>query len=776
MQGATAELKNGPARAFRRPGLVQLSRTMWLPGRADLIGACVAAIGAILAAGFSLQLWRAHLHVPFDYSSDGLLSEIFVKSVISGGWVWHLHGLGAPFGNQLFDFPIATDDLNFLTMKLLGIFSSDPAKVLNVWFLLTFPAVAVVSYAVLRKLGVSLLASIVCAVLFADSPYHLLRGAAGHYVLSEYCSVPVAAYMIVSVLDGRSLFQRREGMIGLRSWVTGRNLLWLVLCVMIGSLGVYYASFTMVLMAVAGAFTAAGRRGWTPLLQAIAVIVIIAGTSFANDLPAVIYRHEHGTNALVADRNPAESELYALKLVEMVLPVPEHRISALSRIRYKYDSTTPVPSESATQSLGIVSTIGLAWLFIIAFAGVLGFSRAAPWFQRQRQLAFAALTAFLVGTLGGLSAIFAYLFTSEIRGWDRISIFIAFFSIAAVGLGMDAFGRRLSRRARFARRPRAWALAGLAVVLVVGIYDQSSREAIPKYEATGVSYNTDAQFVEQIQHVLPPRAMILQLPYVPFPENPPVNRMIDYDLGRGWVHTTDGLQFSYGAMKGRTTDWQSATAQWPVQTLLDGAIASGFQGLWIDRYGYADNGVALEQQVQSVLGSKPMVSREGRLAFYDLRPYAARLRANSTASQFAALKQATLYPATVAYTSGFYPPDSSGGVWTSPAGQATVDNTSRTAEPIVFSTSVQTKARGRFTLRITAPGGTRSYSITHTPRLVRFTFDDPPGTHPLSFSTNAPASPALGDPRALALYLSNPIIGRAGLEPFVSTAATPVSR
>jgi hypothetical protein len=105
-----------------------------------------------------------------------------------------------------------------------------------------------------------------------------------------------------------------------------------------------------------------------------------------------------------------------------------------------------------------------------------------------------------------------------------------------------------------------------------------------------------------------------------------------------------------------------------------------------------------------------------------------------------------------------------------------VDNTSRTAEPIVFSASVQTKARGRFTLRITAPGGTRSYSITHTPRLVRFTFDDPPGTHPLSFSTNAPASPALGDPRALALYLSNPIIGRAGLEPFVSTAATPVSR
>ena len=133
------------------------------------------------------------------------------------------------------------------------------------------------------------------------------------------------------------------------------------------------------------------------------IVGVIGGMCLFNDLPSVIYTHEHGRNTLVAQRLPQESELYALKLVEMVLPVPDHRIPALRHLRYKYDSTTPLPSEDGQQSLGIVGTIGLFWLFAVALGVVAGVGRDSEWLTRHRHLAFAAVVAFVLGMLGGIS-------------------------------------------------------------------------------------------------------------------------------------------------------------------------------------------------------------------------------------------------------------------------------------------------------------------------------------------------------------------------------------
>jgi hypothetical protein len=645
MHGAAAEVKPQSVRGFPSgAGLTRrLARAQWLPGRRDVIGVSIAALGACIAASFSLQLWHAHLHVPFAYGSDGLLTEMIIKSVVSGGWVWTNHALGAPFGFQLYDFPVATDSLNFLAMKILSLGTDDPAKVMNIFFLLTFPADAIAGYAVLRWLGISIGSSVVCAILFADAPYHLLRGET-HLLLSSYITVPIATYLTVAILDGASLFSRRRQALGLRGWPSRRNLFMLVLCVMIGSLGIYYAAFTMLLVGSAGIASSAGKRNWRPFVQAAAVIGAIGAMAFVNDLPGAIYRHQHGVDALVAHRLPQESELYALKLAEMVLPVPGHRVAPLRNIRQKYDTTTTTPTSAANedgpQSLGIVGVIGLAWMFVIALGAVIGIDRAVPWLRRQRQLAFAALTAFLIATVGGVSALIGYLVTPQIRAWDRISIFIAFFALATVGLGLDALRRRLGPAHR-------WLVpVGLTVVLVIGIYDQSSRLAIPPYAGNETAYKDDGLFVASIQRLMPKGASIFQLPYVAFPENPPVGRMKDYDPGRGYVHSTD-LRWSYGSMKGRPQDWENAAQSLPLPTLLDGVVAAGFSGLWIDRLGYADSAASLQKRVRALVGNAPIISRNGRFAFFDLRAFAARLRARAPLGEIAGLRDAILHPPTV---------------------------------------------------------------------------------------------------------------------------------
>jgi phosphoglycerol transferase len=546
------------------------------------------------------------------------------------------------------------------------------------------------------------------------------------------------------------------------------------MCIAIGSLGVYYATFTVLLVGVAALVTAATGWSWRPIVQGAVVVLLIGGMSFVNDIPAALYRHQHGVDEQVAHRLPAESELYALKLVEMVLPVPGHRIGAFSRLRARYDTTTPVPSEDAQQSLGIVASLGLVWMLLVGLAAIAGTDRRTLWLRRTRQLAFATLTAFLIGTMGGFSAVLAYLVAAQIRGWDRISIFIAFFAIASVGLAVDALGRRVlaSRRFRsttgFLSRGRLLLLGGLALLLAVGIYDQSSYEAIPPYALNSLAYGDDGLFVHAIQRIMPRNAMIFQLPYMAFPETPPVGNIQDYDPGRGYVHTTDGLRWSYGAMNGRPQDWEVDTPGVPTATLLDGVVAAGFSGLWIDTLGYQDGAAALRSQVQQVLHSQPLISRDGRFLFYDLRPLAAKLRRTDPRAELSALSAALLHPPTVTFGNGFYPLDTNNARWALPTAQASIANSTSHSQVMVFSATVQTRAPGHWKLTMTAPNGaTTHFAIGPKPRAIRFEFIDPPGTHNLTLTTKAPVVPAIADPRQLAVYYTDPVIQRGAFSPFL---------
>ena len=50
-------------------------------------------------------------------------------------------------------------------MKVLGLGSSNPAVVDNLFFLLTFVTVAISAYVVLRWMGISIAVSVVCAIV-----------------------------------------------------------------------------------------------------------------------------------------------------------------------------------------------------------------------------------------------------------------------------------------------------------------------------------------------------------------------------------------------------------------------------------------------------------------------------------------------------------------------------------------------------------------------------------------------------------------------------------
>lgn len=124
--------------------------------------------------------------------------------------------------------------------------------------------------------------------------------------------------------------------------------------------------------------------------------------------------------------------------------------------------------------------------------------------------------------------------------------------------------------------------------------------------------------------------MIFQLPYVPFPEYPPVNRMSDYSHFRAYLHSKD-LRWSYGAIKGREVDgWQRMVASMPVDEMLKALSQKGFEGIYLDSHGFEDSGANLMSDIKRVLGTEPLVSDNQRLYFFDMTMYNRKMNANSS--------------------------------------------------------------------------------------------------------------------------------------------------
>src|SRR5207248_10568068 len=169
------------------------------------------------------------------------------------------------------------------------------------------------------------------------------------------------------------------------------------------------------------------------------------------------------------------------------------------------------------------------------------------------------LFAVLLATVGGLGSVCAVLVTSKIRAYNRISVYIAFFSVVAVALLLEALAGSLARR----RGGRLGFYGLLAVVLGLGLLDQTNARQMPPYRALREEFDNDADFVRRVEDVLPAGAGVLQLPYQAYPEPDWVHRLSTYEPLRCYLHSKQ-LRWSYGGMKGREGDgWYATIVEQP---------------------------------------------------------------------------------------------------------------------------------------------------------------------------------------------------------------------
>ena len=621
----------------------------------DSTGVAAATIGLLVV---TLRLWEANLRVPFVYNAtdqpplayapDAPYYLMLTKGLVDHGSYLRIPNLGWPFSLQLYDNPESGDNLQLGLLRGLGFFLRDAVLTMNVYYLLTFVAVALAAWFVLRRLGVSRLVAAVVAILYSFLPYHFARGEA-HLLLSGYFMVPIATLLILQVLSDDPPFTARrdtpEPRWRVAQW-SRRAVPWLLACAALGSTGPYYAFFAVLLLAVAVAVDLVARRSRRRAASGAVAVAVVLVVLLLNLSPSFLYWLSHGQNDQAIPRGISETEVNGLRVAELVLPRVDHRIGAFADAQRKSDRFSPVATSERGQQLGLVGAVGFVGLLVFTLSRLLRRrsdheSRGPPPLGSRaeigKRLGLLTIVAVVVATVSGFSLLISAVGVRYIRSYNRISVFIAFFALIAVAFALDWVVTRVPRWHGRA----VVAVAVCVTVLAVGVLDQTSSADVPDYKAVERAWNSDDVFMHGIERDLGKGAAVFEMPYVFFPEAGSIVGTGPYDQVRGWLHA-DSLRWSWGSVRGRDGDWQGALVRLPAPEALDALSAVGFSGLMIDRAGYEDHGAGIEAEYTRTLGQQPQVSPDGRLLFYDLRAWSRDLRARLTAAQIDALRRTTL--------------------------------------------------------------------------------------------------------------------------------------
>ena len=215
----------------------------------------------------------------------------------------------------------------------------------------------------------------------------------------------------------------------------------------------------------------------------------------------------------------------------------------------------------------------------------------------------------LLATITGFGAMIGIVLRM-IRGYNRISPYIAFLAILAVVLCVEQLLQKLqaAKRVRFAA-----AMVLVCAVFAYGFWEQQGMFR-PDYAGVQTAWAQDAAFVREIERVSGADAMVYQLPYMKSFENGPENKMPDYTLLRGTLHS-DTLRWSYGGAYGGENDlWNQAASQLEPADMVAELKDKGFAGIYLDRDGYTND--TLEQALCSLPDcGEPIVSAGGTLVY-----------------------------------------------------------------------------------------------------------------------------------------------------------------
>ncbi|HET9370946.1 MAG TPA: hypothetical protein VFO19_11885 [Vicinamibacterales bacterium] len=555
-----------------------------------------AAQPAIVALAVWLMLGGRQFdaHAPLALDHDAAFAIVQARTTIEKGLWWTNPDLEVLAPDDPLLRPQAAHVDQFL-LRLVGLAIPDPIRAVFATWVLMLVIGGAVSAWCLRQLGVSEIGAWCTGVLFALCPFALTRNTT-YLGLTPYL-VPFAATTALLLAAGRPERLRGRSWIGL---IAGN--------VLLAVNATYFALAGLVLIAVGALAALFRQRSRAVVVAGASAAGIVAVISLINVGPVLAARDPDNPEA--SFRDAANSEIYGLKLRSLVTPLPAHWFGPF-RAWAAADAAARFPddTESVNSRLGLIATLGFCGLLGLLFFPTLITDDDEG--ETVRTASRLVLAATLVAMVGGLGAVFSELVTPHIRVFARMTPFIAFFSLAGVALAID----------RMTRQRRAWRGALWAVVLLLGVLDQSValRPVVASRAEVMAEFHELRRMIFITEARLPVGALVFQLPVRLQPLEAGTNRMARLDLFRP-QSAARGLRWSHPANTPDRQRLHADAAATPTRDLPSLLAARGVRAIVLDRFGYDDDGTAVLAELQSVPGATDVLINMQRYVVLVVNP------------------------------------------------------------------------------------------------------------------------------------------------------------
>lgn len=472
---------------------------------------CPTMLAVVLfCVGF--HVWDMDFSIPMIYSGkdDFTHGSFLIRALHWENSIWTDMHLGFPYMAEMYAFP-HVPFLAVLWGYLLGLFTNSYGIAVNTYFLMTYVLATVVFAKVSRSLlMISYSASWVGGLLYAFSFFHLAHGLGGHFTAISYGMVPVVVWLCIRIASAQTINWGRKKIIVILIGL-------LVLCLS----DPFYAFWGCILILIAGMYALFNYRhvnsNYRIAVFLLLFIVMVTGMLL---FPAILYALTN--HVQTAERTAFETWWWGLNIPSLFAPLTTENNIVLSWIRRTYIEGNVNPYLNIDY-LGVFGIIGLFFLVYQLFLH-----------QRKNeileQLARFNACTIIVGVSGGIGLFIAVFFTAKIRVYDRISVYVYCFVILAFLYLLNSF---ISQYINVMKSSVYYIL--LVFVISFHLYDMqyffhSELEHICVGPASKIGgdkryykklsdiYEADREVVDFITKNISPKAKVLYLPYLDFPE------------------------------------------------------------------------------------------------------------------------------------------------------------------------------------------------------------------------------------------------------------------
>jgi phosphoglycerol transferase len=558
---------------------------------------------------YFLGLKSVDLSVPFRYSGDSLSTLTAIQNFITGNGRYLYPNMGAPGVFTLVNWPDSSN-IHYFGMWILSLFIKEPGFLLNIFYYLTYAFVSASATISLRLLKINPLTSIFGGVLYSLLPYHFFRGAE-HIFLSTYAIVPLVCVLILWIINGEICFNRfSKNILSVLNFKINISIL---IAIFMGLDNSYYIFFSCLGILFAIIWNFLEEKNIRKTFSSSIILLIIIISTLINLIPYMMTTILNGNESmLTGTRSVHDVEAYSLKFSQLILPVVNHRFHALSKIRSFYEGNISFfPNESFGSSLGLFISAGLIASFFIGMMRCRNAGKKRPIEVSIQHSAVLNVFMIILGSTGGIASLIAFIIPS-IRAYNRLSIFIAFYSLFIVVYYLDSFFTKNKLRN----------IAKVSILAIIGLlssFDMVSASNAVNGKEIEEQYYTNKEFIKRIEAVTPAGSMVFQLPFL---KNKKSEKYNIASQQYPFIHSKS-LKWSFRPNQGTEIEkWQNKAAKMPVENMLKYLAGIGFKGLYIDTFGYDyDEYIEIRNSIADISGTEPITSNDGRMVYFYLGEY-----------------------------------------------------------------------------------------------------------------------------------------------------------